>query len=268
MKDWNEVLQHISDFRKKGLNITNFYPNKNEMEEWIKDNSFDFYETEKNSFFVHSERNIKYIFFFLNSLNDINQSLIEIQKQFPSGQIAYDFILSDKEQIEFLKTENKKYNFLMRAELKRMSFVKKDISVNSQNDVYFADKKDIDGIKELFEKTFDPICERIPTEKQFLNYVENNQILFIKKDNVIAGCAIIEIQKKTMYLKHLVTNISFRKQGIATRLLNQAFFLAKDCMRFILWVKTNNESAINLYRKFGYEDENFRNFTFYKGVLI
>ena len=266
MKDWNEVLQHISNFRKKGLIITNFYPNKNEMEEWIKDNSFYFFETEKSAFFVHSERNIKYIFFFLNNLNDINQSLIEIQKQFPSDQIAYDFILSDNEQIEFLKTENKKYNFFIRTELKRMSFVKKDIIVKSQNDVNFADKKDIDGIKELFEETFDPISERIPSEKQLLNYIINNQILVIKNDNVIAGCAVIEIQKKTMYLKHLVTNISFRNQGVATRLLNQSFFLAKDCMRFILWVKVDNESAINLYKKFGYKDEILKNFTFYKGV--
>lgn len=65
-----------------------------------------------------------------------------------------------------------------------------------------------------------------------------------------------------MYLKHLLTNPKFRRQGVADLLLKKVFFLSKGCIRYILWVIKENQLAINLYKKFGYEFEPLNNYTF------
>ena len=53
-----------------------------------------------------------------------------------------------------------------------------------------------------------------------------------------------------------------RRQGIAEKLQNKAFFLSKGCIRFMLWVIDTNTPAINLYKKFGYDFEILSNYTF------
>lgn len=264
MRDWQEVLQHISEFRKKGLVFTNFYPNEYEMSEWIKNDDFKFLCIDDNFYFIHLNSGIHFIYFFIDTLESLEKSLNNLIKLFGNNSMAYDFILNDKNICKAIKNINFQNSFKLRTQLQRMSFVKNNREFHAEKSVLSACKNDIEKIREIFINVFDPVAERIPSNKQLSDYIERNQILVIKKGDEICGCAIIETQKKTMLLKHIVTNPKFRKMGIATKLLNHAFFLAKDCIRFILWVKKDNYAAIKMYEKFGYKTEDLVNLTFYR----
>ena len=143
-----------------------------------------------------------------------------------------------------------------------MTLLLKENDYKDEASIGFAEDNDVEELYKLFFSAFNPISERIPTKDQLKRYIYSKNILVNKKQEEIAGFAVIDIQKKTMYLKHLLTVSKFRRQGIAEKLLNKAFFLSKECIRFILWVIETNEPAINLYKKFGYSFEALSNYTY------
>ncbi|SET42567.1 Acetyltransferase (GNAT) family protein [Natronincola peptidivorans] len=62
-------------------------------------------------------------------------------------------------------------------------------------------------------------------------------------------------RKGTMFIDDLWVEPEHRRKGIAEKLMEEAFKLTKkyDFVEFRLVVNTDNESAINLYRKKGFE---------------
>lgn len=119
-----------------------------------------------------------------------------------------------------------------------------------------ATEKDIVEIIKLgsilntnFSKTYD-ISQYLKDEK----YI----ILFNEDDGINA---FIIVYKNIDYfeLEAIVVNINFRKKGIASRLIN--FFEEKYTKKgdsILLEVAVNNEAAVSLYKKIGFEIINIR----------
>lgn len=260
---WTELLEITATLREKGETITNFYPNEAEMTDWIENDSFLFTEINENaSCLVHKTNGADFLFFYITNVSELSQALLSIKNQFPKERLAFDWICRDEEESKLLQKECTAGGFSLHTSLLRMSQVLKDNSFEDIAGIEFANKEDIDELSEMFCNSFDPVSERIPSKKQLAQYIESKNILVKRVQNDIAGFAVIDIQKKTMHLKHLLTNLEFRRQGVADLLLKKAFFLSKGCIRYILWVIKENQPAINLYKKFGYEFEALSNYTF------
>lgn len=260
---WNELLEITAALRGKGETVTNFYPNEAEMIDWIKNDSFLFTElSEKTACFVHKTREADFLFFYITNVSELSQALLLIKNKFPNERLAFDWICRNDEESKALHKECITGGFTLHTSLQRMSQVLKNNSFDDISEIEYANKDDIDELSNMFFSAFDPISERIPSKVQLSQYIESQSVLVKRELNEIAGYAVIDIQKKTMYLKHLLTNKKFRRQGVADSLLKKAFFLSKGCIRYILWVIKDNQPAINLYKKFGYEFESLCNYTF------
>ena len=72
--------------------------------------------------------------------------------------------------------------------------------------------------------------------------------------NIIAGYILWLERKKYFRLYSLAISNGFQNRGLAKKLLEYSFEnLSKDNKDFSLEVKVSNESAINLYKKYGFE---------------
>lgn len=263
IKTWNELLEITASLREKGETITNFYPNEAEMIDWIEKKSFFFTEiNEKTACFAHRTSDAYFLFFYITNMSELSQALLLVKKQFSGEKLAFDWICRNDEESKALHKECITGGFTLHTSLQRMSQVLKNNSFDDISEIEYANKDDIDELSNMFFSAFDPISERIPSKVQLSQYIESQSVLVKRELNEIAGFAVIDIQKKTMYLKHLLTNKKFRRQGVADSLLKKAFFLSKGCIRFILWVIKDNQPAINLYKKFGYDFETLSNYTF------
>ncbi len=260
---WKLILEYISNFRSKGCFVNNFYPNESEMTEWIENaRLFTVSEGDDAHYIVHKTEIADFIYFFVKDLTDLKTELPKLQDILQARVIAFDYISKSDEERNLIKEICSSCGYELHTSLKRMSVVLKDNSFEEEQEITFAINEDIDSLLKMFNSAFDPVSERIPTREQLKKYIGEKSVLVCKKQDKIAGFAVVEIQKKSMYLKHLLTNPSFRRQGVAEKLLNKAFFLSKECIRFMLWVIDSNTPAINLYKKFGYDFEALSNFTF------
>ncbi|MBQ7031330.1 MAG: GNAT family N-acetyltransferase [Bacilli bacterium] len=119
-----------------------------------------------------------------------------------------------------------------------------------------ATEKDIVEIIKLgsilntnFSKTYD-ISQYLKDEKY---------IILLNEDDGINAFIIVYKNIDYFELEAIAVNINFRKKGIASRLIN--FFEEKYTKKgdsILLEVAVNNEAAVSLYKKIGFEIINIR----------
>ena len=83
-------------------------------------------------------------------------------------------------------------------------------------------------------------------------HILNNELYKIEIDGVAAGYILWLKRKKYYRLYSLAIGNSFQNRGLAKKLMEYSFENLKD-KDFSLEVKVSNETAINLYKKYGFE---------------
>lgn len=134
-----------------------------------------------------------------------------------------------------------------------------------------ATKEDLPELKEMYTKITNNMNslkieiwdDTYPCEL-FADDIASNNLYLLSKDNLILGAFVLcesnageshikweKENAKAMYLDRLGVNIDFKRQGIATQLLNYANEIAIEKMAeyLRLFVIDMNTPAINLYKK-------------------
>lgn len=127
----------------------------------------------------------------------------------------------------------------------------KELSYDNLNEFYKVAKE----YKLDFKKYYD--------EDSLINNKYQKTYLY-SMDNKIVGFIIIEITFEIMNIIHLFVKEKYRKNGIATLLLNH-ILLNQYIENYFLEVKSNNIPAINLYKKLGFIVINIRK-KYYNGI--
>lgn len=100
------------------------------------------------------------------------------------------------------------------------------------------------------------------------NYLENNNyiILVYTENSIVKGFILIYKNIDYYELEMIVVDSKERHKGIGTKLLKyfEDNYLQKDD-EIYLEVAVNNENALKLYQKFGYEIINIRK-KYYQGI--
>ena len=78
-------------------------------------------------------------------------------------------------------------------------------------------------------------------------------------DSILIGFIHISKLYETMDIVNVVVDNEYRKQGIATKLIDYVIKLYDDVENIMLEVNENNIAAISLYKKNGFEIINKRN---------
>lgn len=114
-----------------------------------------------------------------------------------------------------------------------------------------ANLKDLSALYNIEREVFsnDPFS----MSKNSIKYhIIKNELYKIEFDGVIAGYILWLKRKKYYRLYSLAIGNDFQNRGFAKKLLEYSFENLKD-KDFSLEVKVLNETAINLYKKFGFE---------------
>lgn len=127
-----------------------------------------------------------------------------------------------------------------------------------------AEEKDIKRINELglllnenFVKTFD--IENILKE-------DISKIYIYEKDNMVIGFLHVTILYENAYIVNIVVDQNYRNRLIGANLMDTMLGeLPKSVKIITLEVSTENEIAINFYKKFGFEIYSIRKH-YYKNV--
>lgn len=94
------------------------------------------------------------------------------------------------------------------------------------------------------------------TQSQYLSYFNSGRSFGIKavKDNNIIGFIILSVGLDDADVELLYVEKEFRNLGIASELILTALDSLKDKEKIFLEVRESNIPAINLYKKFGFEE--------------
>lgn len=111
---------------------------------------------------------------------------------------------------------------------------------------------DVDDLIELERLCFDYNW----TRDQFLMGLERGiyKILGVRIGGILSGYIAFSVIEDEMEILNLAVHPDFRKQGLASRLLERAFEVCvkMNVAKSFLDVKVSNVAAIGLYKKFGY----------------
>ena len=92
------------------------------------------------------------------------------------------------------------------------------------------------------------------TKESIRYHILRNRLYIVEINNIVAGYILWLERKKYFRLYSLAISNDFQNRGLAKKLLEYSFEkLSNDNKDFSLEVKVLNESAINLYKKYGFE---------------
>lgn len=123
--------------------------------------------------------------------------------------------------------------------------------------VHFMNESHIDSVLKI-ENT----CFSHPwTKDGIIEALENRTKFFVfEKNGEVVGYVGVSVILDEGYITNIAVLPEYRNQGVATALLTKLDDLAKlENLSFIsLEVRTSNQKAISLYKKFGYKTEGVR----------
>ncbi|MDD4734224.1 MAG: GNAT family N-acetyltransferase [Bacilli bacterium] len=98
-------------------------------------------------------------------------------------------------------------------------------------------------------------------EKSFNHYI------VYKDDKKIKGFLNYALIYDRIEINYIVVNINYRNQKIASNLMKYLISIAYeyDCLNISLEVNKNNQSALKLYKKYGFKEVGIRK-NYYNGV--
>ena len=125
-------------------------------------------------------------------------------------------------------------------------------------EIYPMTMEDLELIKEDLEEKFDKFWTYGILKSEIANI--NSRYIVAKYKNEIVGFAGISLIIDEANIMNIVTKKEKRKQGIGSLLLEKLIYLAKElnATSITLEVNSNNLSAINLYKKFNFQEVGLR----------
>lgn len=123
--------------------------------------------------------------------------------------------------------------------------------------IRYAQLRDVDKINllgEILHKNFKNVYK-----VQEMLHDKITKVLVYEVEDKIVGFIIATCLYENVDILSLVVDGKYRRQGVASNLIDYLFSEISDSVKVVtLEVAVNNEKAINLYKKFGFEVVNIR----------
>ena len=125
--------------------------------------------------------------------------------------------------------------------------------------------EDFEKIKDILQTEFDEFWTQGVLKSELENI--NSKYIVAKENGNIVGFAGIIVTPDDVEITNIVTKKTNRKKGIGNLLLDKIIKIAKETERekISLEVNEKNYIAINLYKKFGFEQVGVRK-KYYNGI--
>ena len=118
--------------------------------------------------------------------------------------------------------------------------------------VSLFEKEDISALVQIEKEEFSTPFK----EKDFLDIYESeiSSVLVAKVGDVVAGYVSFTVIIDECQIINFATKNEFKRQGVGKKVMEALLDYGKehDVMKYFLEVRVSNESAISLYRKYGF----------------
>ena len=121
-----------------------------------------------------------------------------------------------------------------------------------------ADVRQAGEILSLWEETFDPVANGVPTMDELVPLLERGCVLrAITADGRLAGALLAEIETPVAWVWHVATVTSLRGQGVGRAMMTAYHRAGLDAgvKTFRLWVSDKDVGAASFHEKLGYNPD-------------
>ena len=126
-----------------------------------------------------------------------------------------------------------------------------------------AQEEDVSKVVEMFDYSFNAMCDHIPTKDEIIDFIRNRNIYAEHISGELAGVLLFENTGVRSYLRCLCVAQEHRGKGVGQKLVEKYLSDQGKCAKyFYLWVDEENESAVKLYNRFGYTYSKVKNHIF------
>lgn len=245
-----EFYSILKAFKKKNRKIiSNFLMFPEELETLVREKKVFYMEGEAGiSLFVEYETHFSFYFFYIGL--DVPIEVRRLEKPVVC-EIFTKNQLEEGIDERFIKENFRQIGVYKRYTLKSENIhdVKSGSSVRKKAG---AIHEVWDGIKENFNVLTDHLVSQDEMEEKYAD----KQFFYYNQANIIEGALIHETKNKKSVLEYIFVYPEFRKKGVARELLETwlvTYFSAIN--KFELWVSTENKKAIELYKRYGFQED-------------
>lgn len=233
--------------------VTNFFAGPKQIESWVNRGELSFLQDERWVWIRRRDRGFFHLYYFAADADAIEESLASVDAIAEGAVLAIDLVGQDAIVAPVARVF-RKHGFADQAVLVRMarSMDSNPMCHGDSPDVEIALPDDAPAILSLLETTFDPYSKQIPDQDQILQAVSAGRILIVRRDAAIAGLVFFEAAGAMATLRYWCVDEAWRDQGIGAKLIKVFFNRCRTCRSIVLWVCTENESAIRRYEHYGF----------------
>lgn len=247
---------YINALRKR-MKYSNCYFTLDEVSKMVKEKNVMAYESIEAFVLIVIEQEIANIFYMSNSWMWLN--FISVIDKFLYKKVVHIVKKGDLiEKNEFLNSGFRLYKEYIR--LRKIG----NECIEPHFDYRHASDEDYESIKKMIETSFEVIGDKIPSKEELIMFIAEKNIIVLEDSNIVQGFVIFEDKGKTSYIRMICVNKICRGMGIGKKLMLAYLFEHRHFTVFTLWYRTDNKIALQMYKQFGYSDDNLVDYIFLK----
>lgn len=250
--DSKEIRTMLAALKQRaGVLITNFYLGEIKIRELISQRAL-YFVLEQNGILVLKSHDDYFNLYFV-------ASSIGIVKRMVSGvavdkTLVLDLISREQDSQQWREAFS---DFTDYAIFQRMCKLpaQNGKTGSMEQDVIVASLGDAQAIYEMTVTQFDRLSEHLPSIEEIRDAIKKQNILVIKKQNVLAAFLFFENVGLTSTLRYWFVDRAFRGQHLGAKLMQSYFACSQETKRYILWVNRSNTQTIMKYQYYGYQPD-------------
>lgn len=249
------IYEQMEQAKRAGPLMTNFYPTPEKLQRWIHGGTL-FSMTAGNVLFVlRRDRDFVHVSYLAPGAEDLVAALPELTGS-ARETLTVD-VLGKREQTDAIAELFEKAGFQRHTALHRMTMTNAGqlAPVADDPEIVFANADDAAVLVGMMEAMLDRHAEQIPDADDLKRAAAERKILVIRSGAAIAGILVFEVTGQASLLRHWIVASAHRDRRVGARLMHRYFSDCKDVRRFILWVISDNDNAIDRYKHYGYQQD-------------
>jgi len=249
------VYEHLERAKRTGPFITNFYPSQDKLQRWLDRGELFLNPLGDVLFVLRRDRDFLHLYYLASSAADLPAALDELDASVRETTTVD--ILGKREQVAPLAEKFLEAGFADLCALHRMTRLGDETRTAATADpqLVFADKSDGNALAGMLETALDRFAEQIPDADEMARAAADRKVLIIRSGTAIAGMLFYEVTGQSSLLRHWLVDPAHRDQRVGARLMRRYFAECVDVRRFLLWVISDNDNAIDRYKHYGYQQD-------------
>jgi ribosomal protein S18 acetylase RimI-like enzyme len=250
----DQVLNGVQEVKARAKAFrTNLYAPPARLQDWINRGEMLQIPGERTCFFVRRDRDFYHLFFCAPDPTTLAQELTRLHV-LASEPLAVDVVGGEPALAELLQVLEsaglRRYARLLR--LIRGAQTATPPATGEGARIEPAGPADGQAVGQLLESCFDRFADQLPLPHEIEAALATGQVLVVKFQGTIAALLFLETQGFTSTVRYWAVAEGYRSHGFGSALIRHYFASHPKVRRFILWVRADNENAVQKYRHYDY----------------